>query len=157
MRWVLATAGHVDHGKSTLVRVLTGRDPDRLGEEKARGLTIELGFAWTRLPGVGDVAFVDVPGHQRFVGTMLAGLGPAPAVVFVVAADQIGVHPGGMESYGGSQIVDPWGDVLARAADDDCFVAADVDLARQDEIRATLPSLANRVPAAYRWPAEGGA
>ncbi|MFW5468768.1 selenocysteine-specific translation elongation factor [Knoellia sp. CPCC 206435] len=88
MRWVLATAGHVDHGKSTLVRALTGRDPDRLGEERARGLTIELGFAWTTLPGGNEVAFVDVPGHQRFVGTMLAGLGPTPAVVFVVAADQ---------------------------------------------------------------------
>jgi deaminated glutathione amidase len=75
---------------------------------------------------------------------------------FVVAADQIGVHPGGSESYGGSQIVDPWGDVLTRAADEQCFVAADVDLARQDEVRATLPSLANRVPAAYRWPAEAG-
>jgi deaminated glutathione amidase len=73
---------------------------------------------------------------------------------FVVAADQVGVHPGGNESYGGSQIVDPWGDVLARADDGERFVAADVDLARQDEVRATLPSLANRVPAAYRWPAE---
>ena len=73
---------------------------------------------------------------------------------FVVAADQIGVHPGGNESYGGSQIVDPWGDVLARAADEECFVAADLDLARQDEVRATLPSLANRVPGAYRWPQE---
>lgn len=88
MRRVLATAGHVDHGKSTLVRALTGRDPDRLAEEKIRGLTIELGFAWTSLPSGADVAFVDVPGHQRFVGTTLAGLGPAPAVVFVVAADQ---------------------------------------------------------------------
>jgi predicted amidohydrolase len=76
---------------------------------------------------------------------------------FVVAADQIGSHPGGMESYGGSQIVDPWGDVLARAADEECFVAADIDLARQDEVRATLPSLANRVPAAYRWPVEAKA
>jgi predicted amidohydrolase len=76
---------------------------------------------------------------------------------FVVAADQVGVHPGGMESYGGSQIVDPWGDVLARAADGECFVAADLDLARQDEVRATLPSLANRVPAAYRWPGEASA
>jgi deaminated glutathione amidase len=76
---------------------------------------------------------------------------------FVVAADQIGVHAGGMESYGGSQIVDPWGDVLARAADEECFVAADLDLARQDEVRATLPSLANRVPAAYRWPTEATA
>jgi len=76
---------------------------------------------------------------------------------FVVAADQVGVHPGGMESYGGSQIVDPWGDVLARADDEECFVAAELDFARQDEVRATLPSLANRVPAAYRWPAEEGA
>ncbi len=88
MRRVLATAGHVDHGKSTLVRALTGRDPDRLEDEKARGLTIELGYAWTTLPGGAEVAFVDVPGHQRFIGTMLSGLGPAPAVVFVVAADQ---------------------------------------------------------------------
>ena len=88
MRRVLATAGHVDHGKSTLVRVLTGRDPDRLEQERARGLTIELGFAWTRLPSGADLAFVDVPGHQRFIGTTLAGLGPTPAVVFVVAADQ---------------------------------------------------------------------
>lgn len=88
MRRVLATAGHVDHGKSTLVRALTGRDPDRLAQEKARGLTIELGFAWTTLPSGTEVAFVDVPGHRRFIGTMLSGLGPAPAVVFVVAADQ---------------------------------------------------------------------
>jgi selenocysteine-specific elongation factor len=88
MRRVLATAGHVDHGKSTLVRVLTGRDPDRLAEERRRGLTIELGFAWTSLGEGVDVAFVDVPGHRRFIGTMLSGIGPAPAVVLVVAADQ---------------------------------------------------------------------
>lgn len=88
MRRVLATAGHVDHGKSTLVRALTGRDPDRLREERSRQLTIELGYAWTTLPSGAEVAFVDVPGHQRFVGTMLSGLGPAPTVVFVVAADQ---------------------------------------------------------------------
>ncbi|WP_067461157.1 selenocysteine-specific translation elongation factor [Actinomadura macra] len=87
---VLATAGHVDHGKSTLVRALTGMEPDRLEEERRRGLTIELGFAWTALPGAGGgpLAFVDVPGHERLVGTMLAGVGPAPAVLFVVAADQ---------------------------------------------------------------------
>ena len=84
---VVATAGHVDHGKSTLVRALTGIDPDRLAEEHRRGLSIELGYAWTRLPRVGDVAFVDVPGHERFVSTMLSGLGPVPAVLFVVAAD----------------------------------------------------------------------
>ncbi|MGH3470725.1 MAG: selenocysteine-specific translation elongation factor [Nocardioidaceae bacterium] len=84
---VVATAGHVDHGKSTLVRALTGADPDRLAEEHRRGLSIELGYCWTTLPEVGDVAFVDVPGHERFVSTMLAGVGPVPAVVFVVAAD----------------------------------------------------------------------
>ncbi|ONI81637.1 selenocysteine-specific translation elongation factor [Actinosynnema sp. ALI-1.44] len=85
---VVATAGHVDHGKSTLVRALTGRDPDRWAEERRRGLTIGLGFAWTTLPGGDPVAFVDVPGHERFVPTMLAGVGPVPAVLFVVAADQ---------------------------------------------------------------------
>jgi deaminated glutathione amidase len=73
---------------------------------------------------------------------------------FVVAADQIGTHPPDKESYGGSMIVDPWGEVLARAPDDECFVAADLDLARQDEVREQLPSLANRVAGAYRWPEE---
>jgi selenocysteine-specific elongation factor len=84
---VVATAGHVDHGKSSLVRALTGRDPDRYAEEQRRGLTLDLGFAWTTLPSGSDLAFVDVPGHERFVATMLAGVGPVPAVVFVVAAD----------------------------------------------------------------------
>ncbi|MDQ4071953.1 MAG: carbon-nitrogen hydrolase family protein [Actinomycetota bacterium] len=73
---------------------------------------------------------------------------------FVVAADQIGRHPPDNESFGGSQIVDPWGEVLVRAADEECFVVADLDLSRQDEVREALPSLANRVPSAYRWPAE---
>lgn len=85
---VIATAGHVDHGKSTLVRALTGTDPDRLEEEKRRGLTIELGFAGMELPSGQRIAFVDVPGHRRFIGNMLAGIGPAPVVMFVVAADQ---------------------------------------------------------------------
>jgi selenocysteine-specific elongation factor len=84
---VIATAGHVDHGKSTLVRALTGTDPDRLEEERRRGLTIQLGYAWTTLDGAGEVAFVDVPGHERFLTTTLAGMGPVPAVLFVVAAD----------------------------------------------------------------------
>ncbi len=86
--YVVATAGHVDHGKSTLVRSLTGIEPDRWDEERRRGLTIDLGYAWTALPSGQTVAFVDVPGHRRFIGNMLAGLGPAPAVVFVVAADE---------------------------------------------------------------------
>jgi selenocysteine-specific elongation factor len=84
---VIATAGHVDHGKSTLVRLLTGMEPDRWAEERRRGLTIDLGFAWTALDGV-EVAFVDVPGHERFVPNMLAGVGPVPATMVVVAADE---------------------------------------------------------------------
>ena len=85
---VVATAGHVDHGKSTLVRALTGIDPDRWAEEKRRGLTIDLGFAWCTLPGAGDVAFVDVPGHVRFISNMLAGVGAVDACLFVVAATE---------------------------------------------------------------------
>ncbi len=95
---VIATAGHVDHGKSTLVRALTGMEPDRWAEERRRGMTIDLGYAWMTLqvaagaseasgPGGEQLAFVDVPGHERFVPNMLAGLGPVPAVMFVVAAD----------------------------------------------------------------------
>jgi selenocysteine-specific elongation factor len=87
---VIATAGHVDHGKSTLVRALTGMEPDRWEEERRRGLTIDLGFAWMDEPDQPDgpaIAFVDVPGHERFVPNMLAGLGPVPAVLMVVAAD----------------------------------------------------------------------
>lgn len=86
--YVVATAGHVDHGKSTLIRALTGIEPDRWDEEKRRGLTIDLGFAWTTTDSGNKIAFVDVPGHQRFLGNMLAGLGPAPVVCFVVAADE---------------------------------------------------------------------
>ena len=84
---VIATAGHVDHGKSTLVRALTGMEPDRWEAERRRGLSIDLGFAWLTLPSGERLAFVDVPGHERFVPNMLAGLGPVPAVMFVVAAD----------------------------------------------------------------------
>ncbi len=84
---VIATAGHVDHGKSALVRALTGMEPDRWAEERRRGLTIDLGFAWMTLPDGERLAFVDVPGHERFVPNMLSGVGPVPAVLFVVAAD----------------------------------------------------------------------
>src|SRR5438876_5436 len=85
---VVATAGHVDHGKSTLVLALTGMDPDRLAEEKARGLTIDLGFAWTTLPSGRTVSFVDVPGHIRFLKNMLAGVGAIDASLFVIAANE---------------------------------------------------------------------
>ncbi len=83
---IVATAGHVDHGKSTLVEALTGRDPDRWAEEKRRGLTIDLGFAWTDIDGI-DVGFVDVPGHERFIKNMLAGVGAIDCALLVVAAD----------------------------------------------------------------------
>jgi selenocysteine-specific elongation factor len=84
---VVGTAGHIDHGKSSLVRALTGIDPDRLKEEKDRGITIELGFAHTTIGGT-RVAFVDVPGHEKFVRTMLAGVGGIDCVLLIVAADE---------------------------------------------------------------------
>src|SRR5687767_15892097 len=85
---VIGTAGHVDHGKSTLIRALTGIDPDRLREERERGMTIDLGFAWLTLADGTDVGIVDVPGHQDFIRNMLAGIGGIDAVILVVAADE---------------------------------------------------------------------
>lgn len=85
---VVATAGHVDHGKSTLIKTLTGTDPDRLEEEKARGLTIDLGFAGASLPSGRGVSFIDVPGHVRFLKNMLAGVGGVDASLFVVASTE---------------------------------------------------------------------
>jgi selenocysteine-specific elongation factor len=90
--FVLGTAGHVDHGKSALVQALTGIDPDRLREEKERGMTIDLGFAWLKLPSGREVSIVDVPGHERFIKNMLAGVGGIDLALLVVAADE-GVMP----------------------------------------------------------------
>jgi selenocysteine-specific elongation factor len=90
--FVLGTAGHIDHGKSVLVHALTGIDPDRLREEKERGMTIDLGFAWLKLPGGREVGIVDVPGHERFVKNMLAGVGGIDLALFVIAANE-GVMP----------------------------------------------------------------
>ncbi len=89
---VIGTAGHVDHGKSKLVEALTGMDPDRLKEEKERQMTIDLGFAWMKLPSGEEVGIVDVPGHRDFIENMLAGIGGIDAALFVVAADE-GVMP----------------------------------------------------------------
>jgi selenocysteine-specific elongation factor len=89
---VIGTAGHVDHGKSTLIHALTGIDPDRLQEEKERGMTIDLGFAWLRLPDGKEVSIVDVPGHERFIHNMLAGVGGIDIALLVIAADE-GVMP----------------------------------------------------------------
>lgn len=88
----IGTAGHVDHGKSTLVQALTGIDPDRLATEKERGMTIDLGFAWLQLPGGREVSIVDVPGHESFIKNMLAGVGGIDAALLVIAADE-GIMP----------------------------------------------------------------
>jgi selenocysteine-specific elongation factor len=93
---IVATAGHIDHGKTALVKALTGTDADRLPEEKSRGITIDLGFAYLPLPGGGAVGFVDVPGHERLVRTMLAGAGGADFALLAVAADD-GVMPQTLE------------------------------------------------------------
>src|SRR5687768_4995231 len=85
---VVGTAGHVDHGKSSLVQRLTGIDPDRFAEEKARGLTIDLGFAWLPLPSGNEIGIIDVPGHERFIRNMLAGAGGITVCLFVVAANE---------------------------------------------------------------------
>lgn len=103
--YVVATAGHVDHGKSTLLRALTGTDPDRLAEERRRGLTLDLGFVWTSTPGGRRLAFVDVPGHHRYLATTFAGLATSPAVLLVVSADegwrpQTGEHLAALDAFG---------------------------------------------------------
>ncbi len=160
--YVLATAGHVDHGKSTLLHRLTGMWPDRLAEERRRGLTIDLGFAWTEIGGR-QLAFVDVPGHERFVANMLAGVGAAPAVVFVVAAtegwmpqseehlaalDALGVCHG-LVVISKADLADP-GPSVAQVSDRfaatslaDAPIAIGTDL---EQVRAELLALTDRLP-----------
>ena len=89
---VVGTAGHIDHGKTSLVKALTGTDTDRLPEEKARGITIDLGFAFLEEPGGLTIEIVDVPGHERFIKNMLAGVGGIDVAMLVIAADE-GVMP----------------------------------------------------------------
>ncbi|GAY08640.1 selenocysteine-specific translation elongation factor [Pseudonocardia sp. N23] len=165
---VIATAGHVDHGKSTLVRALTGMEPDRYAEERRRGMTIDLGYAWTTLPGGSTVAFVDVPGHERFVTTMLAGVGPVPAAMLVVAADEgwmpqsaehldaltaLGVQHG-LLVISRSDLLDPslaLEEARARLtgtdlADVPAVAVSAVTGAGMDELRAALADLAAALP-----------
>ena len=132
---VVATAGHVDHGKSALILRLTGMDPDRLAEEKRRGLTIDLGFAWTALPSGREVGFVDVPGHERFIRNMLAGVGPVRLVLFVVAADE-GWKPQAEEHL---QIVDVLGVEGAVVA------LTKRDLVEQDAVDARTRDICDRL------------
>jgi selenocysteine-specific elongation factor len=126
---VVATAGHVDHGKSALILRLTGMDPDRWEEEKRRGLTLDLGFAWCTLPSGREIGFVDVPGHERFVRNMLAGAGPIRLVLFVVAADE-GWKPQSEEHLAIVDVLGAEGAVVAVTKRD---LVDDETLARREE------------------------
>ncbi|EEP69834.1 selenocysteine-specific translation elongation factor, partial [Micromonospora sp. ATCC 39149] len=152
----------------TLVRALTGMEPDRWAEERRRGMTIDLGFAWTTLPSGDTVAFVDVPGHERFVPNMLAGVGPAPAALFVVAADegwmpQSAEHLAALHALGvaygllvvtRADLADP-GPALAQAraqlvatclGDVEAVAVSAVTGAGLPRLRAALDRLAARLP-----------
>lgn len=109
---VIGTAGHVDHGKSTLIEALTGTHPDRLKEEREREMTIDLGFAWMTLPGGDEIGIVDVPGHRDFIENMLAGVGGIDAALFVIAADE-GVMPQTREHLAILDILQIQGGVIA--------------------------------------------
>ncbi len=128
---VVATAGHVDHGKSSLILRLTGIDPDRWAEEKRRGLTIDLGYAWTTLASGREIGFVDVPGHERFIGNMLAGVGPVRLVLFVVAADE-GWKPQSEEHLQILDVLGVRGGVVALTkrdlVDDDLLALAEAEV-----------------------------
>jgi selenocysteine-specific elongation factor len=129
---VIGTAGHVDHGKSTLVLALTGIDPDRLKEEKEREMTIDLGFAWLNLPSGERVGIVDVPGHKDFIKNMLAGVGGIDAALFVVAADE-GVMPQTREHLAILDLLQVGGGVVAltktdMAEDEDWLELVEADL-----------------------------
>jgi selenocysteine-specific elongation factor len=137
---VIGTAGHVDHGKSTLVHALTGIDPDRLKEEKEREMTIDLGFAWLTLPGGERVGIVDVPGHKDFIKNMLAGVGGIDAALFVVAADE-GVMPQTREHLAILDLLRVPGGVIALtktdlAEDEDWIELVEADLL--DELEGTV-------------------
>ena len=115
--YVIGTAGHVDHGKSTLVQALTGIDPDRLAEEKAREMTIELGFAWLTLTNeqgetTEEIGVVDVPGHRDFIENMLAGVGGIDCAMLIVAADE-GVMPQTREHLAILDLLEVKGGVVA--------------------------------------------
>ena len=166
---VIATAGHVDHGKSTLVRALTGMEPDRWAEERRRGMTIDLGFAWTTLPDGQIAAFVDVPGHQKFITNMLAGIGPVPAVLLVVAADegwcrQTGEHLAALQALGvehgllavtradlgdADLAIEEARDYLAgtRLAGVEAIAVSPITGEGLDDLRAALMRLARALPA----------
>ena len=135
---IIATAGHVDHGKSSLVQALTGTDPDRWEEEKRRGLTIDLGFAFTQITEQ-QIGFIDVPGHVRFLRNMLAGIGGIDACMFVVAANE-GWKPQTEEHL---RILDALG--ITRGV----IVLTKTDLVDADALALTLDSVHHRVRSTF--------
>ena len=146
---VIGTAGHVDHGKSTLAQALTGIDPDRLREEKERGLTIDLGFAWLTLPSGRELGIVDVPGHERFIKNMLAGAGGVDLALLVVAADE-GPRPQTREHLAILDLLEvPSGLVVITKCD--LVEPGYVDLV-EEELAGTLRDSANftRLDAGYK-------
>src|SRR5512139_1670597 len=132
---IIGTAGHIDHGKSSLVRALTGTDPDRLKEEKERGITIELGFAHLALPSGTLAGIVDVPGHERFVRTMVAGATGIDVVLLVIAADE-GVMPQTREHLAIMELLEVREAVVALTKAD--LVTADWLELVGDDVRAQL-------------------
>ncbi len=148
---VAATAGHVDHGKSALIARITGIDPDRLVEEKRRGLTIDLGYAWATLPSGRETGFVDVPGHERFIGNMLAGVGPVRLVLFVVAADE-GWMPQSEEHLEILDVLGVAGGVVALTkrdlVDDETLALADAEV--RDRLAGTALASAPILPVSAR-------
>ncbi|MBI5304697.1 MAG: selenocysteine-specific translation elongation factor [Chloroflexi bacterium] len=141
---VIGTAGHVDHGKSTLVKALTGIDPDRLKEEKEREMTIDLGFAWLTLPSGEMVSVVDVPGHEAFIKNMLAGVGGIDAAMLVIAADE-GVMPQTREHLAILDLLQIKGGVVALTKSDTVdrdwieMVTADVRQELANTVLANVP------------------
>src|SRR5512135_1009788 len=133
---VIGTAGHVDHGKTSLVQALTGTNPDRLKEEREREMTIDLGFAWLTLPDGEEVGIVDVPGHRDFIENMLAGVGGIDAALFVVAADE-GVMPQTREHLAILDLLEVPGGVVALSKVDAVTEDGWLDLVQAD-LRDTL-------------------
>src|SRR5512138_2112405 len=133
---VIGTAGHVDHGKSTLIAALTGTHPDRLKEEQRREMTIELGFGWMTLPNGEEVGIVDVPGHRDFIENMLAGVGGIDAALFVIAADE-GIMPQTKEHLAILDLLQVQGGVVALTKID---LVRDEDWLElvEEDIRAAL-------------------
>ncbi len=144
---VIGTAGHVDHGKSTLVQALTGIHPDRLKEEREREMTIDLGFAWLTLPSGEDIGIVDVPGHRDFIENMLAGIGGIDAVLFVIAADE-GIMPQTREHLAILDLLQIQGGLIALTKIDMVsdpewleLVQEDIRLAMHNTVLADAPIL----------------